>query len=81
MVLSDSHHTLPVDPIHVTIPVACAIFGYSRTVLYRELGAGKIQAVKSGTRVLLDFASLKARAAQRPPAKIAPDIRRKRKGA
>jgi hypothetical protein len=41
------------------IPDACHVSGLSRTEMYRRLAAGDIQAVKSGTRTLILWDSLK----------------------
>ena len=53
------------EPIHVTIRVACAITGDSRTRIYEAIKNGEVDAVKDGKRTLLVYESLKRRAAKR----------------
>jgi hypothetical protein len=59
-----------IEPAHVTLPVACAYTGDSRSVLYKAIGRGEVEAFKEGNRTLLVFESLKKRVAARKPATI-----------
>ena len=54
------------EPIAVTIPEACRITGLARSSIYREIGAGRIKAVKAGKRTLLPMDSLRAWLASLP---------------
>ncbi len=48
------------QPLAVTIPEAVRLSGLSRSELYRQMGAGRIRARKSGSRTLIIWASLQA---------------------
>ena len=58
------------EPIAVPIPQACLISGLSRSGLYRELAAGKVRAVKAGTRTLVLMDSLRQHVAGLPEARF-----------
>jgi hypothetical protein len=58
------------EPIAVPIPKACLLSGLSRSGLYRELAAGKVRAVKSGSRTLVLVDSLREHVAGLPEAKF-----------
>lgn len=58
------------EPIAVPIPQACLISGLSRSGLYRELAAGKVRAVKSGSRTLVLVDSLRKHVSGLPEAKF-----------
>ena len=60
------------EPIALTIPGAVKVSGISRTELYRRLGAGQIQAIKSGSRTLVLMDSLRAHLASLPAATFTP---------
>jgi hypothetical protein len=57
-----------IQPLTVTIPDAVRISGLSRSEIYRRLGAGDIEARKSGSRTLIIWPSLKAYIDGLPPA-------------
>lgn len=48
------------ERISCTIPEACAATGLGRTKMYEEIGAGRVQTRKFGTRTLIVVASLVA---------------------
>jgi hypothetical protein len=48
------------DRISCTIPEACAATGLGRTKMYEEIGAGRVQTRKFGTRTLIVVNSLVA---------------------
>lgn len=54
----------------VTVEEAVRLSGLSRTVLYRCIAAGEIEARKQGTRTLIVVASLRAHLANLPASKI-----------
>ena len=56
------------EPLAVNIPETSRITGWSRSVIYRDLAAGKLRAVKSGTRTLILMDSIRQRLASLPPA-------------
>ena len=60
----------PPEPLAVSILDACSIVGLSRTELYRLIGAGRIRALKHGTRTLIPMDSLRVHLASLPPADI-----------
>jgi excisionase family DNA binding protein len=66
-----------VEPILCSVPNACAIIGLGMSGLYELIGAGKIVAVKSGTRTLIRVDSLHKYANGLPSAKVAPPRHRK----
>jgi len=57
-------------PVNVRLEDAQRISGFSRSGLYRRAAAGEIIFRKDGSRVLVDFASLKAAMEALPVAKI-----------
>ena len=62
--------THTIEPIAVPIPTASQISGLSRSTIYRELGAGKLRAVKQGTRTLVMVDSIRVYLAALPEAKF-----------
>ncbi|MEO3475297.1 hypothetical protein AAFN86_25780 [Roseomonas sp. CAU 1739] len=54
----------------VPLPRAPAIFGLSRSHLYRLAAAGRVRMVKAGARTLVDAASVRAFLASLPTAQI-----------
>jgi len=48
------------ERLSCTIPEACAATGLGRTKLYEEIGAGRVQVRKFGTRTLVVVNSLVA---------------------
>jgi hypothetical protein len=48
------------ERLSCTIPEACAATGLGRTKLYEEIGAGRVQTRKFGTRTLIVVDSLVA---------------------
>lgn len=61
-----------IRPLTVTIPEAARLSGLSRSELYRQLGAGRIRACKSGSRTLIIWASLQDHINSLPPAEFRP---------
>jgi excisionase family DNA binding protein len=60
---------LPVEPLGVSILEAARLSGgCSRSTIYRDLAAGRLRAVKIGTRTLVLLDSLRERFASLPPA-------------
>jgi hypothetical protein len=64
-------------PLLVPVKQACAIIGRGQSALYELIGAGKIRAVKSDGRTLVEVKSLQKYCDELPDAKIAPPRRRK----
>ncbi len=60
----------PTTPEMVPLPRAPAIFGLSRSHLYRLAAEGQIRMVKAGARTLVDAASVRRFLASLPPAQI-----------
>lgn len=60
----------PFAPEMVPLPRAPAIFGLSRSHLYRLAAEGRIRMVKAGARTLVDAASVRGFLASLPPAQI-----------
>jgi excisionase family DNA binding protein len=60
----------PIVPEMVPLPRAPAVFGLSRSGLYRLAAEGRIRMVKIGARTLVDAASVRAFLATLPPAQI-----------
>ncbi len=60
----------PITPEMVPLPRAPAVFGLSRSHLYRLAAAGRVRMVKAGSRTLVDAASVRAFLASLPPAQI-----------
>jgi hypothetical protein len=57
-------------PLLMTIPTAAMMIGRGVTFIYAALSEGKIKGVKSDSRTLIVFESLREYAAKLPPAKI-----------
>ena len=68
------------EPLTVTIEQTEQITGESRSQVYVRIGRGEYQAVKSGSRTLIIYDSIKRHVANLPSAKIklAPSRRRPR---
>jgi hypothetical protein len=64
------HYATSAEPLTLTIPDAVRLSGLSRSEIYRRLGAGDIQARKSGCRTLIVWDSLKAHLQALPPAEF-----------
>jgi hypothetical protein len=60
------------EPLTLTIEQTQQVTGESRSQIYARLGPGEYEAVKSGSRTLILFESIKRRIAALPPAKIKP---------
>ena len=62
----------PASPLaeFARIPVAIALYGISRSAIYREAGDGRIILKKHGKSTLVDLASLRAFLNSLPPATI-----------
>ncbi len=60
----------PIVPEMVPLPRAPAIFGLSRSNLYRLASEGRIRMVKVASRTLVDAASVRAFLASLPAARI-----------
>ena len=63
-------HTYSIEPIAVPIPAASQISGLSRSAIYRELGAGRLRAVKQGARTLVLVDSIRGYLAGLPEARF-----------
>jgi hypothetical protein len=59
-----------VEPIACTIPKTAQITGESRSRVYQLIGDGTYEAIKSGRRTLITYASIKRRFAALPRANI-----------
>lgn len=66
------------EPLTVTISQTERLTGESRSQIYTRIARGEYAGVKSGSRTLILFDSIKRRIANLPPAKIklAPSHRR-----
>lgn len=60
----------PIIPEMVPLPRAPAVFGLSRSHLYRLAGEGRIRLVKVASRTLVDAASVRNFLATLPEARI-----------
>lgn len=60
----------PIVPEMVPLPRAPAVFGLSRSHLYRLAGEGRIRLVKVASRTLVDAASVRNFLATLPEARI-----------
>ena len=60
----------PTIPEMVPLPRAPAVFGLSRSHLYRLAAEGRIRMVKAGARTLVDAASVRGFLASLRPAQI-----------
>jgi hypothetical protein len=69
---------LPIDPILCSIPQACVLIGRGTQAIYDLIGRGKIRAVKSDGRTLIDVESLREYVRTLPDAKVAPPRKRDR---
>jgi len=49
----------PIDPVAVPLPQAPAVFGLSRSGLYRAAKAGEIRLMKQGRSTLVDVESVR----------------------
>lgn len=61
---------MPIVPEMVPLPRAPAVFGLSRSHLYRLAGEGRIRLVKVASRTLVDAASVRNFLATLPEARI-----------
>jgi len=68
---------MEVEPILCSVPQGCQMIGIGTQGMYDLIGAGKVKAVKRGTRTLLVVDSLRAYANNLPEAKVAPPRHRK----
>jgi len=68
----------PIEPAFITIDEAAAYTGESRWRVNELLRAGTYLAKKSGRRTLVNFASVKERAANLPDARFAQPRKRNR---
>jgi hypothetical protein len=68
----------PLTPILCTIPQAAAFIARGTSFVYQAIALGQIKAVKSDKRTLVEVDSLRKYAADLPPAKIKPVVRRKK---
>jgi excisionase family DNA binding protein len=59
-----------VEPLALTIAKTAQVTSESRSKVYEHIAAGTYQAVKSGRRTLIVYASVKAHIAGLPPARI-----------
>lgn len=66
-----------VEPLAVSVDRTAQITGDSRSTVYNLIGLGVYEAVKSGSRTLVLFDSIKRRLASLPKAKIKPPKTRK----
>lgn len=66
-------------PPFMPIPRACEVAAIGRSRLYVVIGEGLVRAVKSGTKTLIDTASLLAYLESLPAADINPSARDRRK--
>lgn len=62
-----------VSPEAVPLPRATAVFGLSRSTLYRLAGEGRIRFLKVGRSTLVDAASVRQFLATLPAATIRPE--------
>jgi hypothetical protein len=60
------------EPVAVTIPQTEKLTGESRSQIYNRVGRGEYEAVKSGSRTLILYESIKRRFAGLPRATIRP---------
>jgi excisionase family DNA binding protein len=47
-------------PLAYTVPDACKAAGLGRTTLYELIAAGRVRAMKAGTRTLIEAESLRS---------------------
>ena len=62
--------TAALQPLAVSVADAVHVSGLSRSELYRLMGAGRIRAVKHGSRTLIPMEALRAHLAGLPAADI-----------
>jgi hypothetical protein len=67
-----------IDPITVTIEQCAQLTGESRSQVYVRIGRNQYEAVKSGSRTLIIFESIRRHFAALPRARIKPPKPRKR---
>jgi hypothetical protein len=67
------------EPLTLTIEQTQQVTGESRSQIYARLGRGEYEAVKSGSRTLVIYESIKRRIIALPPAKIKPPRTRARR--
>ncbi len=53
-------------PLAYTVPDACKAAGLGRTTLYELIAAGRVRAMKAGTRTLIEADSLRSYLASLP---------------
>jgi len=53
-------------PLAYTVPDACKAAGFGRTTLYELIAAGRVRAMKAGTRTLIEAESLRRYLASLP---------------
>lgn len=68
-------------PVLESIKQTCFRWDVSRSQVYRDMGAGKLEAVKRARRISVVFASAKALYGDAPKARIKPDKRQKQPAA
>ena len=54
------------DPLAVTIPTACKLTSVARSTIYREIGSGRLTAIKAGKRTLIPMTAIKEWLAKLP---------------
>jgi hypothetical protein len=64
------------EPLTVTVQQVEWLTGESRSQIYKRIGRGEYEALKSGQRVLILYESVKRRIAELPRAKIKPAPRK-----
>jgi hypothetical protein len=71
--------TASFEPLLLTVEQTQKTTGESRSQVYNRIGRGEYEAVKSGSRTLITFASIKRRVASLPRANVkAPSPRPRR---
>jgi hypothetical protein len=68
-----------IEPLAVSVDQAAQITGESRSQVYNRIGLGQYEAIKSGSRTLVLYESVKRHIASLPRAKIKPPAPRKRR--
>jgi hypothetical protein len=66
-ICDDVTHT---EPLALPLAEAVRVSGFSRSALYRMATTGQVRFLKAGTRVLVDYQSLKSAVAALPRAVI-----------
>jgi excisionase family DNA binding protein len=67
--------TLELEPLTVTVGQCSALTGESRSKVYLLIAEGRLDAVKSGSRTLIKYASIKQHIANLPKAEVKPPKR------